>query len=73
MPDPVAEPAPPVVETCPKCAGKVTRTIYHAVGCERDGCDCVSCTRDSHNKRRDEHLHIICQGCFYDWTVDTRG
>jgi hypothetical protein len=52
------------MKRCPKCGAKARR-VYHA--------DKYDCHKEWANKSEcsDEHLHMVCETCAYDWCEPT--
>lgn len=56
---------------CPKCDSPDTRTRYHVGGWDAGHGDNRMCHSDNLEDRKGEHLHIYCNNCLFDWTIDT--
>lgn len=55
---------------CSKCGADDLLVRYHKPGCADPNCRCATCNYNDHARRHDEHLHVYCRGCGYDWEQD---
>lgn len=60
-----------MTDKCPKCGGVDLRIRYHeAREFPRQSCERHYGQSRYYSDRDDEHLHLFCKTCSYDWTKD---